>query len=67
MKLVKFKDGTYGVRRWSWNLLSYEYLYFSNFEPWWSHMFIHSKSWRTTEEKARKEIDYLTDKGKVIE
>ena len=44
MKIVQFRDGTYGVRRWSWLQLGWEYLGLlvpgTNF--WWSrsnHLF----------------------------
>lgn len=26
MKIVRFKDGNYGVRRWSWGYLGYQFL-----------------------------------------
>jgi hypothetical protein len=36
MKIVKFKDDSYGIRRFSWDRRSYEYLDLEDCVYWWS-------------------------------
>ena len=60
MKIVKFKDGTYGVRRLT--LGGYEYKDFRSPRYWWlitSKFFADCRGTLT-------EAEYYTDKGKVV-
>ena len=66
MKIVQFKDGTYGIRKWSW--FQYKFLVAKRCY-WWSI----SDAMETgvsikyaTLEEAVKLVDALTDKGKVV-
>ena len=35
MKVVKFDDGMYAIRKWVWGTLEYKYLDLENTEFWW--------------------------------
>jgi len=67
MKLIKFKDGTFGIRR--RYFIFYQYLSFKN-EYWWKRderridKFI--SDCRADEDAARKVFETLTDKGEVV-
>lgn len=68
MKIVQFKDGTYGIRRWSWFRFRFRFLV-ANRYYWWNI----SDALGTglsikyaTLEEAVKLVDALTDKGKVV-
>jgi len=65
MKIVKFKDGTYGIRRWSLLSLEYEYKDLQHF-AWWPLSSCWQKDCRGTLEEAIQIIDRLADKGKPI-
>lgn len=63
MKLVKFKDGTFGIRRGFWPFYSFKtpgagYYWFPK-----GHELIEGMD----EETARREFKRMTDKGEVIE
>ena len=60
MKIVKFKDGTYGVRRLT--LYGYKYKDFHIPRYWWSRNSIYFADCRGT----LTEAEYYTDKGKVV-
>lgn len=60
MKIVKFKDGTYGVRRLT--LFGYEYKDFRSLKHWWSLNSICFADCRGT----LAEAEYYADKGTVV-
>jgi len=73
MKLVKFKDGTFGIRKGFFPFYS-----FKDFDYPVGGKIIQHGYWRglgsnfisncrTTEEEARKVFSMLTDKGEVVE
>ena len=67
MKLVRFYDGKYGVKTWSWFWLRYVYWYFPTLpfiNGWWSVSDEHPASWHTDEENARNRIK-MGDKGEI--
>lgn len=35
MKIVQFRDGTFGLRRWSWSLLGYKFHDNNFIDFWW--------------------------------
>lgn len=61
MKIVKFKDGTYGVRRLT--LFGYEYKSFRRpLQFWWSR----NSEYFSDCHGTLAEAEYYTDKGKVV-
>ena len=67
MKIVKFKDGTFGVRRWL--PFGYEFLDLRMSlikRYWWSTGDKSFVNCRGTEQEARKHYDLLTDKGTQV-
>lgn len=64
MKIVKFKDGTYGVRRLT--LFGYEYKDFRSIEFWWSRNSQYFPACHGTLTEAEYYTEYYTDKGKVV-
>ena len=60
MKIVKFKDGTYGVRRLS--LFGYEYKDFRNPQFWW----LRNSQYFPDCHGTHAEAEYYTDKGTVV-
>jgi len=66
MKLVKFKNGKFGVRRWSlfgW----YEFVSFDmGCKFWWGSTSDHFEDCQTTEEQAREFYNRIGDNGKVV-
>lgn len=67
MKLVKFKDGTYGIRRFSIWSLGYEYKSFAPISSmWWPGCSEYMTHCRTDKETAEKEFNLLTDKGEPV-
>jgi hypothetical protein len=62
MKIVKFKDGTYAVRRFE---LSFGWCYYdASCKMWWP--FNNVKSAKCSIEEARLRLEQLTDKGTPI-
>lgn len=65
MKVVKFKDGTFGARKWS--ILGYEYVDLNNPLLYsWGRRCQHFPSCRGTKEEAIKGLEMATDKGTVV-
>lgn len=66
MKLVKFKDSTFGIRKFSW--FKWEYFDFQNKYYWWSveQAFKFYNDTHVSEEIAREALTKLTDKGEPI-
>lgn len=62
MKLVKFKNGKYGIRRTT--LFGYQFL--SNNANWWGKGKANDFELEHTEEKARELLYLLTDKGEPV-
>lgn len=62
MKIVKFKDGKYGVRRWS---LFYGFEFYSNNE-WWRYIAPGRLSHYRTFEEAKEALDDICDFGKTV-
>lgn len=60
MKLVKFKDGTWGVRRRV--AFTYQFLDMDS-TTWWERMSAVNRFCRGTEEQARKLLETMTDTG----
>ena len=65
IKLVKFKDGAYGIRRWRpWG---HEYLDLqSEMGFWWGRGSQLFKRCRSSEEEARRRLELLTDIGEPV-
>ena len=69
MQIVKFKDGGYGLRKWSWVFFKYIYFFFPRCKDtngWWSTIPEHAENYRTTEARARRQLELFTDKGEVV-
>jgi len=70
MKIVEFKDGTYGIRRFSWRRFSYEYKDISSYNRyWWPSKDIENFNLgcKTSDaDKARMYFYALTDRGAVL-
>ena len=66
MKLVKFKDGTYGVRKWSWLSLSYRYLDLKHGFYWWDRSSSFFRGCKGTEARSRSLMNSISDRGKVV-
>jgi len=64
-KIVRFKDGTYGVRRFSWFFMGYLYINLASQAFWWGRGDEYFPECRGTEERARAVLNTLTDKGEV--
>lgn len=68
MKVVYFKDGTYGIRKFSWLHLSYRYKDMNGFNSYWWPM----KTDQFNYDCKRNSIEFvqnyyysMTDKGRV--
>lgn len=66
MKLVKFKNGQYGIRRFWLIPLKYEYLDFECPCYWHKTEYPYFKSCKTTKKKAQEHFEQLTDKGEPV-
>lgn len=67
MKLIKFKDGTYSIRRLNIWVLGYEYRSFSpTYEKWYMMSSDFFRCCRVDKETAEKEFNLLTDKGEPV-
>lgn len=62
MKIVKFNDGSYGIRKWSLLHLQYVYLDLNNRNYWWSL----GSRWIKDCKGSLEEVQSLTDKGKPL-
>lgn len=63
MKLVKFKDGTFGIR---YGLIFHEYQDFKDMSYQWPAKHRHMIDCKTTEDEARKFFDAIVDKGEPV-
>ena len=61
MKIVKFKDGTYGIRKLS--LFGYKYL---DIHYWYYRLDRYFCDCKITLEKAVQKMDLLEDKGTIV-
>lgn len=64
MKIVQFKDGTYGIRRLTFS--GFEYLDFNQPEYWWD---IKSRPFcdcKTSKEEVLKAYERFGDKGTIV-
>lgn len=66
MNIVRFKDGTYGVRRRRW--FTYEFLWLSDAggHLWVEKSDSHFSFCKGTEAQAAKYFDLMTDNGVII-
>lgn len=67
MKIVKFKDGTYGIRRWwflGWQYRDFHPISFFEWRRLGDANFGNCKIFNY--ENARRLLDYLQDKGEVV-
>lgn len=63
MKLVKFKDGTFGIR---YGFIFHKYQDFKNESYKWPSGHRHMIDCKTTEEKARRFFNAISNKGEVV-
>lgn len=62
MKMVKFKDGTYGIRR-GWFNKEYKDL---GYDLWWGIKNSHIGDCKSTYEKVLQHYNLIVDKGSPI-
>jgi hypothetical protein len=62
MKLVKFKDGKFGIK----SLWRYWHFGYGPDIGWWDVSLLHARYYRAEEKKAREILSLLTDKGEVV-
>jgi beta-lactamase class D len=66
VKLIKFKNGNFGIRKGGW-FTGYLFKDFKNERFWWSIDSTYFEDCKTDEETARRIFNNLTDLGEVIE
>ena len=68
MKIVEFKDGTYGIRRFSWKRFSYVYKDITSFNRcWWPMKDVENFNYgckSSDKDMVQNYLYGLTDKGK---
>lgn len=64
MKLVKFKDGKFGVRKGFWPF--YLYRDFDSPRLWWGNKSVHFRDCKTDEHTARQSLLNYGDNGEVV-
>ena len=64
-KLVRFNDGTYGVRRFLILTFSYKFLDLSGGDHWWDYEY-KDKYCKGTEAKAREAMNLVGDLGTPV-
>ncbi len=65
MKIVKFKDGTYGVRKFSF-LMGYSYVDLTTPHYDWNRYCQYYHNCKGSKEESDKVFERLTDKGSVV-